>query len=141
MKLYNINFISDLSVNENVILALLFYKREEKINEKIISKCFNLSVRTIQRVISSLITKGYLERRIIGKNADKLSYKHVLTKKTIELYSYVKNDYKPKKPAKKVVETPEWYEDYKKQLEEKTKNEERTNATYNYDEIKAFFEE
>lgn len=91
MKLYNVSFLSDLKIEENVILAFLYYKRESlgTINATSISKSLNISVRTYQRIINNLIDKGYLQRFTIGKKQGKIIYSKCLTKKTYDAYTYV----------------------------------------------------
>ena len=86
MILYKVVFANDLSVNESVVLALMWYKKDSVINRKIIANSFNLTERTITNIFASLKQKGYIARKVVAKNNNICLYDTFFNKKTYDLY-------------------------------------------------------
>ena len=87
MTLYKVVFANDLSVNESVVLALMWHKKDSVIiSRKIIAKSFNLTERTITNIFASLKEKGYIARKVVAKNNNICLYDTFFLKKTYDLY-------------------------------------------------------
>lgn len=118
MKLYNVNFLEDLDITSNVILALLYYKREQKLCQTAIQNAFKISRKSVYNHLIKLQKAGYIDIKTIGKTGDKVEYKTILTKKTFAAYYYTTGQPKQEsKKGKKVVPLPAWYVEYKNNLD------------------------
>ena len=118
MKLFNINFLDDLDITSNVILALLYYKRDERLSQQAIMNAFKISKKSVYNHLKILEKNEYIKIRSVGKIGEKVQYKTILTNKTIQAYYYTinKQESKPSK-GKKIVPVPAWYHEYKKQID------------------------
>ena len=83
MKLYNINFLEDLDITSNVILALLYYKRNERLSQQAIMNAFKISKKSVYNHLKILEKNEYIKIRSIGKVGEKVQYKTILTTKTM----------------------------------------------------------
>ena len=118
MKLYNINFLEDLDITSNVILALLYYKRNERLSQQAIMNAFKISKKSVYNHLKILEKNEYIKIRSIGKVGEKVQYKTILTTKTMQAYYYTTQKQEQKAPkGKKIVPVPAWYKDYKAQLD------------------------
>lgn len=137
MILYKVVYYKDLTILQSTLLAYLTLFKNKKISVDAISNGLIINKQTIYRNLKTLEEKGYI---IKNKHFD---YK---TKKYNCDYIAVMHSNAstmPKRGAKK-EKLPEWYDEYKTQVEEqaKKKEEERAKAKMpSEEEIKAFFDD
>lgn len=86
MILYKVVIADDLGVSESVLLALMWYKQDKVLNQKILAKSLKCSDRTIRNYLKELQEKKYIASACVGKNGDFLVYKKWFLQKTFALY-------------------------------------------------------
>ena len=90
MKLYNVIITDDLSVCESVLLALLWYKQDKVISQKVLARSLKCSDRTIRNYLKELEIKEYIKSACVGKRGDFLVFKQWFLSKTHALYDHDK---------------------------------------------------
>lgn len=86
MILYKVVIADDLGVSESVLLALMWFKQDKVLNQKILAKSLKCSDRTIRNYLKELEEKQYIASACVGKNGDFLVFKKWFLKKTFALY-------------------------------------------------------
>ena len=86
MILYKVVITEDLNISASVLLALMWYKQDKVLNQKILAKSLKCSDRTIRNYLKELQEKQYIASACVGKNGDFLVYKKWFLKKTFALY-------------------------------------------------------
>lgn len=86
MILYKVVIADDLGVSQSVLLALMWYKQDKVLNQKILAKSLKCSDRTIRTYLKELQEKKYIASACVGKNGDFLVYKKWFLKKTFAIY-------------------------------------------------------
>lgn len=100
MKLYNVIITDDLGVCESVLLALLWYKQDKVISQKVLARSLKCSDRTIRNYLKELETKQYIKSACLGKKGEFLVFKKWFLSKTHALYDYDKERRGKRKEAK-----------------------------------------
>ena len=104
MILYKVVFTEDLGISESVLLALMWYKQDKVLNQKILAKSLKCSDRTIRNYLKELQEKQYIASACVGKKGDFLVYKKWFLKKTFALYDTEKERRKRERSAKEKAE-------------------------------------
>lgn len=104
MMLYKVFFPDDLGISESVLLALMWYKQDKVLNQKILAKSLKCSDRTIRTYLKELQEKKYIASACVGKNGDFLVYKKWFLKRTFALYDTEKERRKREQRARENAE-------------------------------------
>lgn len=104
MILYKVVITEDLNISASVLLALMWYKQDKVLNQKILAKSLKCSDRTIRNYLKELQEKQYIASACVGKNGDFLVYKKWFLKKTFALYDTEKERRKREQRASEKAE-------------------------------------
>ena len=104
MILYKVVFTDDLGISKSVLLALMWYKQDKVVNQKILAKSLKCSDRTIRNYLKELQEKKYIASACVGKKGDFLVYKKWFLKKTFALYDTEKERRKREQSASEKAE-------------------------------------
>lgn len=99
MILYKVVITEDLNISASVLLALMWYKQDKVLNQKILAKSLKCSDRTIRNYLKELQQKQYIASACVGKNGDFLVFKKWFLKKTFALYDTEKERRKREQKA------------------------------------------
>lgn len=124
--LYKIVFFDDLNVKSSVVLSAIYHinKSGKHFYLSILGEYLGISHDTMTRITKDLQAKEYITiKRFWDKNKKYAKYYYTCTDKTKILYQEEKA--RAKRLYKKIVETPDWYNKYKKELQRKTEYKEQ----------------